>query len=110
METIHEKLRRLMLVEKNTLNKNCEICEGQGKVLINETPNNDPQHDEIEDCVYCDNGLVGNNEVIEDRLTEYDYTIRAIRENLAKQTERANELIYKIQMHQSRLKNKLSNQ
>lgn len=97
-------------MENLKLYKECETCQGDAYVIVNGTPNDDPQFDEREDCIYCDNGLVGNNEVIQDRLTEYDYLIRQILEQRQERINREQDLIYKIEQHQYRLRNKLSNQ
>lgn len=91
-------------METNNLYKECETCEGEGKVLINGTPNNDPQHDEIEDCIHCWSGKVPNDELLRERYDEYEWLISSMRDKINK----LQEMIEKAEEHKSWLKNKAS--
>ena len=94
-----------------TLNfyKQCETCQGDTYVIVNGTPNEDPQFDEREDCPICNTGLIPNNEVIQECLDKWDDFVSQIIEARNERIKREEELFYKIAQHQWRLKNKLSN-
>lgn len=91
-------------METNSLYKECETCEGQGKVLINGTPNNDPQHDEIENCVHCWSGKVPNDELLRERYDEYSELLDNLRDKITK----IEETIENVKNHKSWLRNKAS--
>jgi len=63
-----------------TLNfyKQCDTCQGDAYVIINGTPNENPQFDEHEDCPICNTGLVPNDEVIQEWLDKWDDLVSQI--------------------------------
>ena len=96
-------------MEKLNFYKQCETCQGDAYVIVNGTPNDDPKFDEHEDCPICNTGLIPNNEVIQECLDKWDDVVSQIIEERNERIKREEELIYKIQNHQYRLKSKLSN-
>ena len=91
-ETIQQALKRLLKVEKNTLKKECEICKGDATIVVNSKFDENPIYDEIENCPNCSTGLVGNKEVIEDRMFEYECLITKINDKIKRLQELANEV------------------
>ena len=96
-------------MEKLNFYKKCDTCQGDAYVIVNSTFNDNPQFDEHEDCPICTTGLVPNNEVIQECIDKYDDLYSKIIEVRNERIKREEELIYKIQNHQYRLKSKLSN-
>jgi hypothetical protein len=91
-ETIQEKLARLNLVEKNSLKKQCDICKGDATIVVNATFEENPIYDETEPCPICSTGKVGNKEVIEERMFEYECLITKINDKIKRLQELANEV------------------
>ena len=89
--------------------KECGICQGDAYVIVNGTLNDNPQFDEHEDCPICNTGEVPNNEVIEECIDKWNDVISKIIEERNARIKREEELIYKIENHQWKLRNKLSN-
>lgn len=96
-------------MEKNSFYKQCDTCQGDAYIVVNGTPNNDPQYDETEQCPICNTGKVANDEVIQECLDKWDDVVSRIIEASNERIKREEELFYKIANHQWRLKNKLSN-
>ena len=91
-ETIQEKIARLTLVERNSLYKQCDICKGDATIVVNADFNENPIYDETKNCPYCSTGLVGNKEVIEERMFEYECLIVDINTRIKRLQELANEV------------------
>lgn len=85
---------------KNSLFKTCETCNGTNDVLINSHFNDDPRHDELEPCPTCIDGRVVNQEVIDERMFEYECLIETINERI----KRMQDLIADIKEHRSILR------
>ena len=84
--------------------KECEFCAGTGVMIINATPNQDPQYDEDHQCDYCYDGVIPNKEVINERILELLDTMSNAKIQLSKIIERYNEFEYRINEHISFLK------
>jgi hypothetical protein len=84
--------------------KECEFCAGTSVMIINPTPNQDPQYDEDFVCSYCYDGVVPNKEVINERILELLDTMSNAKIQLSKIIERYNEFEYRINEHISYLK------
>jgi hypothetical protein len=91
-ETIQEKLSRLNLVERNSLYKQCDICKGDATIVVNADFNENPIYDETEHCPICSTGKIGNKEVIEERMFEYECLIVKINDKIKRLQELANEV------------------
>jgi hypothetical protein len=102
-ETIQQKLARLIAVEKNTLKKECEICKGDATIVVNSTFDENPIYDEIENCPNCSTGKIGNKEVIEERMFEYECLITKINDKIKSLQELANE----VEVHRYWLRKRL---
>jgi hypothetical protein len=85
------------------LKKECEFCAGTAVMIINPTPNQDPQYDEDYPCDYCSDGLVPNKEIVDERVLELLDTISNAKINLSKIIERYNEFEYRVNEHISYL-------
>jgi hypothetical protein len=102
-ETLQQKLQRLTATQSNSLYKNCDTCKDDATIEVNNFFNQNPIYDETETCPECSTGRIVNQDVIEDRLFEYENLIISIHDKI----KRLKELESKVYDHQFWLREKI---